>query len=59
MEIRMAEPADEVKNRFGIVVDAVKTAFHWGFIPGVIYLGFKMGPDPGMPPFSLSSLLWQ
>lgn len=27
------------KERFGIVFELAKTAFHWGFIPTVIYLG--------------------
>lgn len=35
----MSEGNEEVKNRLSLVVDAVKTVFHWGFIPGVIYLG--------------------
>lgn len=35
----MSEGNEQVKNRLSLVVDAVKTVFHWGFIPGVIYLG--------------------
>ena len=29
----------EVKRRLGFVLGLVKTAFHWGFIPLVLYLG--------------------
>lgn len=29
----------ETKKRIGHVFTVVKTAFHWGFIPTVIYLG--------------------
>lgn len=29
----------DAKERLGVVFDVVKTAFHWGFIPAVLYLG--------------------
>ena len=40
------------------VVGLAQTAFHWGFMPTVIYLGFQKGAEPGMPELSLASLLW-
>lgn len=33
----------EVKERLGVVFQVAKTAFHWGFIPTVIYLGKQFG----------------
>lgn len=33
------ELSPDAKERLGIVFEAVKTVFHWGFIPTVIYLG--------------------
>lgn len=29
----------DAKERLGVVFGVVKTAFHWGFIPTVLYLG--------------------
>lgn len=29
----------DAKERLGVVFEVVKTAFHWGFIPTVLYLG--------------------
>jgi mitochondrial import receptor subunit TOM7 len=40
------------------VIGAGQFVFHWGFIPYVLYLGFKKGADQGMPELTLSSLLW-
>ncbi|XP_037041605.1 mitochondrial import receptor subunit TOM7 homolog [Bradysia coprophila] len=48
----------DAKERLGVVFGVTKTIFHWGFIPAVIYLGFKKGPDPGNPEMTLLSLLW-
>ncbi|XP_037904062.1 mitochondrial import receptor subunit TOM7 homolog [Hermetia illucens] len=53
------ELSPDAKERLGIVFEAVKTVFHWGFIPTVIYLGFRKGPEAGMPPLTIMSLLWQ
>ncbi|EDV35943.1 hypothetical protein KR018_009898 [Drosophila ironensis] len=53
------ELSEGVKERLGVVVDAVQTTFHWGFVPLVLYLGFAKGAEPGMPPLSILSLLWQ
>jgi mitochondrial import receptor subunit TOM7 len=74
--------SEQSKERLGMVFEVVKTAFHWGFIPTVLYLGkngksleiqvnfstkfdlirfsgFSKGAEPGMPPLSVASLLWQ
>ncbi|PRD32312.1 UNVERIFIED_CONTAM: Mitochondrial import receptor subunit TOM7-like protein [Trichonephila clavipes] len=45
----------ETKKRIANVFAIVKTAFHWGFIPTVVYLGYKKGADPGMPPITALS----
>lgn len=29
----------DAKERLGVVFGVAKTAFHWGFIPTVLYLG--------------------
>jgi len=50
--------SEGVKDRVGSVVMVAKTVFHWGFMPAVIYLGFKKGVESGMPPLSPASLLW-
>lgn len=50
--------SEGTKQRLSIVIDLSKTAFHYAFIPTVLYLGFKKGSDPGMPTFSLINLLW-
>ena len=31
--------SDGAKERLGVVFEVVKTVFHWGFIPTVLYLG--------------------
>lgn len=49
----------EAKRRLATVLALTKEVFHWGFIPTVLYLGFKKGADPGMPDLSVLSLLWQ
>ncbi|KAK2148560.1 hypothetical protein LSH36_491g01016 [Paralvinella palmiformis] len=49
----------EVKRRASAIIGLAKFIFHWGFIPAVLYLGFRKGQEPGMPPLSLLSLLWQ
>ncbi|KAL5948502.1 mitochondrial import receptor subunit TOM7 homolog [Microplitis demolitor] len=46
------------KQKVSTVLEITKTVFHWGFIPTVIYLGFRKGADPGMTPLTLMSLLW-
>jgi len=49
----------EAKNRLALVTQVAQTTFHYGYLPVLIYLGFKRGSEPGMPPLSLLSLLWQ
>ncbi|KAJ6642086.1 Mitochondrial import receptor subunit TOM7 like [Pseudolycoriella hygida] len=46
----------DAKERLGFVFEVTKTIFHWGFIPAVLYLGFKKGADPGNPELTLFSL---
>ncbi|XP_050086654.1 mitochondrial import receptor subunit TOM7 homolog [Anopheles aquasalis] len=48
----------DVKERLGVVFEVVKTSFHWGFIPTLLYLGFRKGAEPGMPPIALTNILW-
>ncbi|XP_012255426.1 mitochondrial import receptor subunit TOM7 homolog [Athalia rosae] len=49
----------QTKQKISIVVNVTKVVFHWGFIPAVLFLGFRKGADPGMPPLSVMNLLWQ
>lgn len=49
----------KTKEKIAIVLDISKTVFHWGFIPAVIYIGFKKGADPGMPELRIVDILWQ
>jgi hypothetical protein len=46
-----------VKRRLQSVLGYSPYAVYFGFIPMVIYLGFKLGPDPDTPAFSLVNLL--
>ncbi|KAF4521154.1 hypothetical protein B566_EDAN012920 [Ephemera danica] len=57
--IRMAMD-QETRRRLAKVAALTRTVFHWGFIPTVLYLGFKTGSDPGMPELSfLSTFGWK
>ncbi|KAF0756431.1 mitochondrial import receptor subunit TOM7 [Aphis craccivora] len=47
-----------IKSRLEAVTEIVKTSYHVAFIPFVIYMGFKKGPEVGGPAFGLLSLLW-
>ncbi|XP_043513148.1 mitochondrial import receptor subunit TOM7 homolog [Frieseomelitta varia] len=47
------------KQKIAIILNVSKTVFHWGFIPAILFLGFRKGADPGMPQLSLINLLWQ
>ncbi|NP_001155867.1 translocase of outer mitochondrial membrane 7 homolog isoform X1 [Nasonia vitripennis] len=49
----------QTKQKISVVLNVSKTVFHWGFIPAVLYLGFRRGADPGMPELSFMHLLWQ
>jgi import receptor subunit TOM7 len=48
---------DDIKRRLQSVLGYSPYAIYFGFVPLVIYLGFKLGPDPGTPEFSLVNLL--
>lgn len=48
---------DDVKRRLQAVLGYSPYAIYFGFVPLVIYLGFKLGPDPNTPEFSLMNLL--
>jgi len=54
----MAILSEGAKARVGTLINVAKTAFHWGFMPTVLYLGFQKGTEPGMPELTLASLLW-
>jgi import receptor subunit TOM7 len=48
---------DDIKRRLQSVLGYSPYAIYFGFVPLVIYLGFKLGPDPNAPEFSLINLL--
>ena len=58
LDTKMALLTQDVKDRITTVVNVAKTAFHWGFVPTIIYLGFQKGAEPGMPELTFASLLW-
>jgi len=37
--VKMVKMSRDMKRRVSTVVWIAKTAFHWGFIPAVLYLG--------------------
>ena len=39
----MAILSEGAKARVGTLINVAKTAFHWGFMPTVLYLGFQKG----------------
>lgn len=45
-------------RRLRDVIMIAKMVFHYGFIPYVIYLGYKQGANKDMPPFTPLTLLW-
>ena len=47
------------RKRLNSVIQIGKKVFHYGYIPAVLYLGFKKGAEKGMPELSILSLLWQ
>ncbi|CAG9865139.1 unnamed protein product [Phyllotreta striolata] len=49
---------DEVKATVQTVLDLCTTAFHYGYVPFVLWCGWKLGPDKGCEPFHLTHLLW-
>ena len=54
----MALLSQGVKDRITTVVGIAQTAFHWGFMPTILYLGFQKGAEAGMPELTVASLLW-
>ncbi|OCT75750.1 hypothetical protein XELAEV_18030937mg [Xenopus laevis] len=54
----MPELSKESKQRLQKVFKCGQFTIRWGFIPMVLYLGFKRGADPGMPEPTILSLLW-
>ncbi|XP_026088086.1 mitochondrial import receptor subunit TOM7 homolog [Carassius auratus] len=54
----MSKLSKESKQRLQQVFQCGQFIIRWGFIPTVLYLGFKRGADPGMPEPSVLSLLW-
>ncbi|KAH8356196.1 hypothetical protein KR200_006109 [Drosophila serrata] len=51
--------SEETKERLKVVLNAMETTVAWGFIPFVLFLGFRRGADPDMPPLTILNLLWQ
>uniref|UniRef100_A0A3Q2TW21 Mitochondrial import receptor subunit TOM7 homolog n=1 Tax=Fundulus heteroclitus TaxID=8078 RepID=A0A3Q2TW21_FUNHE len=45
----MAKLSKETKQRLQQLFQCSQFVIRWGFIPTVLYLGFKRGADPGMP----------
>ncbi|KAM7120460.1 mitochondrial import receptor subunit TOM7 homolog [Molossus nigricans] len=56
--VTMVKLSKEAKQRLQQLFKGGQFAIRWGFIPLVIYLGFKRGADPGMPEPTVLSLLW-
>ncbi|XP_065485910.1 mitochondrial import receptor subunit TOM7 homolog [Caloenas nicobarica] len=54
----MPKLSKEAKQRLQQLFRGGQFAIRWGFIPVVLYLGFKRGADPGMPEPTIWSLLW-
>ena len=54
----MAKLSPEAKKRLSSVLNVARVTFQYGFIPVVLYLGFKRGADEGMPSLGLESILW-
>ncbi|XP_047551680.1 mitochondrial import receptor subunit TOM7 homolog isoform X1 [Lutra lutra] len=52
----MVKLSKEAKQRLQQLFKGGQFAIRWGFIPLVIYLGFKRGADPGMPEPTVLSL---
>ncbi|XP_072771628.1 mitochondrial import receptor subunit TOM7 homolog isoform X1 [Nerophis lumbriciformis] len=45
----MTKIRKETKQRLQQLFQCGQFVIRWGFIPTVLYLGFKRGADPGMP----------
>nr|XP_020735211.1 mitochondrial import receptor subunit TOM7 homolog [Odocoileus virginianus texanus] len=56
--VTVVKLSKEAKQRLQQLFKGGRFAIRWGFIPLVIYLGFKRGADPAMPEPTVLSLLW-
>uniref|UniRef100_A0AAQ6AEG7 Mitochondrial import receptor subunit TOM7 homolog n=1 Tax=Amphiprion ocellaris TaxID=80972 RepID=A0AAQ6AEG7_AMPOC len=54
----MAKLSKETKQRLQQLFQCGQFVIRWGFIPTVLYLGFKRGADPGMPEPSVLRVNW-
>ncbi|XP_026844695.1 mitochondrial import receptor subunit TOM7 homolog [Drosophila persimilis] len=54
---KIPEISEDVKERLVIALAYVEKTIHWGFVPLVLYLGYRKGAEPGMPPITLMSML--
>ncbi|XP_067864964.1 mitochondrial import receptor subunit TOM7 homolog isoform X1 [Heterodontus francisci] len=52
----MVKMSKETKQRLQQVFRLGQFAIRWGFIPTILYLGFRRGGDPGMPEPNLLSM---
>ncbi|XP_036266662.1 mitochondrial import receptor subunit TOM7 homolog [Pipistrellus kuhlii] len=57
--VTLVKRSKEATQRLQQFFEGGQFAIRWGFIPLVIYLGFKKGADPGMPEPTVLSLLWR
>lgn len=46
--------SDGAKQRLSMVIELTKTAFHYAFIPAVLYLGKLRGEAPDMRKFAIA-----
>ena len=44
--LQMAMLSEGAKERVNSILSLAKTAFHWGFMPTILYLGFQKGRIP-------------
>ena len=43
----LPKPANNKSQKLATVLSVARVAVHWGFIPTLLYLGFKRGAEPG------------
>jgi len=46
------------KQLIGTSVTLMRLGIQYGFVPFIVYLGYRKGADTGMPPLEMKSLLW-
>ncbi|XP_037929977.1 mitochondrial import receptor subunit TOM7 homolog [Teleopsis dalmanni] len=49
--------SEEAKERLILVLAALRTTIHFGYMPLIFYLGHRAGSSPGYPPFSFWNVL--